>query len=241
MDNANVLYTQAKHYEEIGRLKANLDFASTSETAAIKKRINSPLHTLVDYHVILGHIPIPTIRNLMKGDVIPSIQWTEEDIRKVEECQESTTVKAIRKLHNNKTTRTASRILERLHMDLFEPKVIRNSKYYFPVIRDGFSGYIWTYKLAHKNESATFVIFQKLVKQLKNKFPDNPIVEIRSDGGTEFFNSSWNEFLKEQGIKWNEIPPYTPEKNRLAEKTNHLLNLIPLSCYKYNSSDEVLR
>ncbi|XP_066373477.1 uncharacterized protein [Miscanthus floridulus] len=62
-------------------------------------------------------------------------------------------------------------------------------------------------------------IFKKFARRAQNEFDVN-IKIVRSDNGTEFKNSSIEEFLDEEGIKYEFSVPYTPQQNGVVERKN---------------------
>ena len=46
---------------------------------------------------------------------------------------------------------------------------------------------------------------------------------IRTDGGGEFLNKRFQQYLREAGIQHTVSPPYSPAQNGLAERINHTI------------------
>ena len=129
-----------------------------------------------------------------------------------------------RRLTHAKTRgRNLTRPLERIHMDLFGPIFICDQNVYFFVLRDESTGYVWSFQMLNKKHETTLRHFRRCHDQLTTKFPQYPIAELRSDHGSEFFSTDWIKYLKHKGISHPPLPPYSPEKNGLVEKTNHIL------------------
>jgi transposase InsO family protein len=53
----------------------------------------------------------------------------------------------------------------------------------------------------------------------QNEF-DAKVKKIRSDNDTKFKNAQVEDFLDEEGIKNEILPPYTPQQNGVAERKN---------------------
>lgn len=142
----------------------------------------SPLHDILDYHVILGHVLEQTLRKMAKHGYIKITKFPQTSLDKIKYCQECRTVNATRQSHNHKTTREATRPLERIHMDLFGPIFIRGQNVYFFVLRDEFTGYVWSFQMLNKKQETTLRHFRRCHDQLTTKFPQYPIArtEIRS-------------------------------------------------------------
>lgn len=79
---------------------------------------------------------------------------------------------------------------------------------------------IFTYFLKSKNETYDkFVAFKnwaenKIGKRIKN---------VRSDNGTEFVNTNFEEMFKKAGIKHQRTVPRNPQSNGVAERANRTL------------------
>jgi len=61
--------------------------------------------------------------------------------------------------------------------------------------------------------------FKKFARRGQNEF-EVKIKKIRSDNGSEFKNTSIEEFLDEEGIKYEFSAPYTPQQNGVVERKN---------------------
>ena len=102
-----------------------------------------------------------------------------------------------------------SKVLEFLHMDLMGPMQVESigGKRYVFVVVDDFSRFTWVNFIREKSD--TFDVFKELCTQLQ-RAKDCGIVRIRSDHGTEFENSKFNEFCSTEGIKHEFSSPITP-------------------------------
>jgi hypothetical protein len=86
-----------------------------------------------------------------------------------------------------------------LHMDTVSPSRVRSmgGKWYVLFIVDDYSRYSWVFFLERKDK--VFEHFQSLALRLNNEHP-NCWKVIHSDNGTEFRNTSFDEFCLEHGI-----------------------------------------
>jgi transposase InsO family protein len=63
-------------------------------------------------------------------------------------------------------------------------------------------------------------VLKKFLKRAQNKF-DAKVNKIRSDNGTKFKNTQVEDYLDEEGIKHEFLPPpYTPQQNGVTERNN---------------------
>jgi transposase InsO family protein len=124
--------------------------------------------------------------------------------------------------HPAKNIVSPSRPLKLLHMDLFGPIAyisIDGNKYDL-VIVDDFSRFTWVFFLQDKSEAKEIV--KKFIRRVQNEF-ELKVKNIRSDNGSEFRNTQFEEFLDEEGIEHELSAPYTPQQNGIVERKNHTL------------------
>ncbi|KAI3718436.1 hypothetical protein L6452_19307 [Arctium lappa] len=107
-------------------------------------------------------------------------------------------------------------------MDLFGPVNIQSiaGKKYTLVIVDEYSRYTWVIFLRCKSDTPEELIsFVKKMEVLNNL----TVRSIRSDHGTEFKNSSLNNFFENKGISHNFSSVRTPQQNGVAERRNRTI------------------
>ena len=154
-------------------------------------------------------------------------------------CSACPAGKQVANTHPTKAYLSTSRVLELLHMDLFEPTTyasLGGNKYYL-VIVDDYSRYTWTFFLQDKAEVAS--IFKKFAKTAQNQF-DVKIKKIRSDNGKEFDNTNIEEYCDEIGIKHEFSSTYTPQQNGVVERKNRtLITLARTMLDEYNTSEKM--
>jgi transposase InsO family protein len=124
--------------------------------------------------------------------------------------------------HPSKNMMTTSRLLELLHMDLFEPIAylsIGGSKYGL-VIVDDFSRFTWVFFLQNKSETQSTL--NRFLRRAQNEF-ELKVKKISSDNGSEFKNLQVEGYLEEEGIKYEFFAPYTPQQNGVVERKNRTL------------------
>ncbi|XP_028548626.1 uncharacterized protein LOC110093684 [Dendrobium catenatum] len=137
-------------------------------------------------------------------------------------CSACTTSKGHRLPFSNKNHRTFIP-LAIVHTDVWGPAPVPSNQgfLYYVVFIDDFSRFTWVFPMRHKSE--VFEIFQKF-KTYVEKQTQFSIKCLRSDGGMEYLNNNFRNFLSHHGIAHQTSCPYTPEQNGLAErKHRHLL------------------
>jgi transposase InsO family protein len=175
------------------------------------------------------------LHNLQKeGNILELTNVAFERDRPCGACQVEKQVGAP---HHIKNIMTARRHLEMLHMDLFGPIAyisIGGNKYGLVII-DYYSRFTWVFFLHDKSE--TQVVLKKFLKRAQNEF-DGKIKKIRSDNGTEFNNTQVEDYLDEEGIKYEFLAPYTPQQNGVAEMKNMtLIEMTRTMLDEYKPSD----
>jgi transposase InsO family protein len=132
---------------------------------------------------------------------------------------------------------TATRLLKMLHMDLFGPVAyisIDGNKYDLVIIYD-YSYFTWVFFLQDKSE--TQEVLKKFLRRAQNEF-DVKVKKIRSDNNTKFKNTQVEDFLYEEGIKYEISAPYTPEQNGVAERKNRTpIEMARTMLNEYKTSD----
>jgi transposase InsO family protein len=129
------------------------------------------------------------------------------------------------------------RPLELLHMDLFGPiaYISFDGSKYCLVIVDDYSLFTWVFFLQEKSQ--TQETLKNFLRWAQNEFGLR-IKKIRSDNGTEFKNSKIEEFLEEEGTKYEFSSPYTPQQNSVVETKNRtLLDMARTMLDEYKISD----
>jgi hypothetical protein len=124
--------------------------------------------------------------------------------------------KIIAASHSPVNTMMTEQLGELLQMDTIGPSLVcpMDSKWYVLVIIDDFSRYSWVFFLECKDE--LFEHFQSLALRLHNEHP-NCLKAIRSDYGTEFRNSSFNQFCLEHVVGQEFSVPHVPQWNGVVK------------------------
>jgi transposase InsO family protein len=65
-------------------------------------------------------------------------------------------------------------------------------------------------------------IVKKFIRRAQNEY-ELKIKNVRSENGSEFWNTNIEEFLDEEGIKHEFSAPYTPQQNGIVERKNRTL------------------
>jgi hypothetical protein len=80
-------------------------------------------------------------------------------------------------------------------------------------------------------------VLKKFLRRAQNEF-DGKVKKIRSDNSTEFKYTQVEDFLDEEGIKHEFLPPYTSQQNGVVERKNHtLIEMARTMLDEYKTSD----
>jgi transposase InsO family protein len=176
------------------------------------------------WHRRLAHVKMRNLHKHQKDGHI--IGLTNIIFEKDRPCDAYQARKQVGTHHHAKNSMTTTRLLELLHMDLFDPITyisIGGNKYGLVII-DNYSRFTWVFFLQDKSE--TQEVLNKFLRRAQNEF-DAKVKKIRSDNGTEFKNTQVEDFLDEEGIKHEFLAPYTPQQNGVVERKN--LTLIKMA------------
>ena len=117
--------------------------------------------------------------------------------------------------------RHSTRRGEVIHGDVCGPMSVRSSlggSRYFVTFIDEYSGYVTVASIAKKSDVQYH--FKRYHVWLERRY-DCVIKVLHCDGGGEYH--ALDNYLESQGIEQRRLPPYSPEQNGMAERTNRTL------------------
>jgi hypothetical protein len=171
------------------------DFASAQ--SSLRCLISQSSSELWKWHRRLGHLSFNLLcrlsgLGLLRG--LPLLKFESDLV--CAPCRHGKMIVASHSLINTVMTKHPGQIL---HMDTVGPSRVHSigGKSYILVVVDDYSRYSWVFFLESKDE--VFEHFRILALRLNNEHP-NCLKSIRSDNGTEFRNTSFDEFCLEHGI-----------------------------------------
>ncbi|KAI3735591.1 hypothetical protein L6452_15098 [Arctium lappa] len=196
-----------------------IDMDSTiTENLCFLSKASSDVNWL--WHKRLSHLNFKTLNSLSSKELVsrlPQHSYAKESLCSA--CEKGKQTKASFK---SKQVSSVTSPLQLLHMDLFGPVNIQSiaGKKYTLVIVDEYSRYTWVIFLRCKSDTPEELIsFVKKMEVLNNL----TVRSIRSDHGTEFKNSSLNNFFENKGISHNFSSVRTPQQNGVAERRNRTI------------------
>ncbi|KAI3707390.1 hypothetical protein L6452_25856 [Arctium lappa] len=196
-----------------------IDMDSTiTENLCFLSKASSDVNWL--WHKRLSHLNFKTLNSLSSKELVsglPQHSYAKESLCSA--CEKGKQTKASFK---SKQVSSVTSPLQLLHMDLFGPVNIQSiaGKKYTLVIVDEYSRYTWVIFLRCKSDTPEELIsFVKKMEVLNNL----TVRSIRSDHGTEFKNSSLNNFFENKGISHNFSSVRTPQQNGVTERRNRTI------------------
>ncbi|XP_021734165.1 uncharacterized protein LOC110700891 [Chenopodium quinoa] len=172
------------------------------------------------WHKRFGHASFSLLDKLRSKELVeglPSIKFLKDKV-----CSACVKGKQTRISFKYKNMVSTTKLLELIHMDLCGPMRIqsRSGKRYVMVIVDDFSRYTWVFFLVSKDD--TFDQFVAFVKKEQRR-TGHQLVHLRSNHGTDFENSKFDEFCEEHGMDHNFSASKTPQQNGVVERKNRSL------------------
>lgn len=168
----------------------------------------------IDWHSRLGH-PHPSYQLALVPNSI------------ISKCE----IRTLCKLQNvsfKSHFKEVGSILQAVHVDLVGPFPVQSNSgcSYFLSITDQFSGQKVVKFLRNKHNA--FKQFHEFKKEAE-KQTSHHLRIIVSDSGGEFINSNFKNICASEGIKHHVSPPYTPQNNGLAKRSNQTI-LVKARC-----------
>ncbi|KAJ9561321.1 hypothetical protein OSB04_006481 [Centaurea solstitialis] len=172
------------------------------------------------WHTRFCHLNFHTLAKLVKLKLVkglPNIKFEKDHL-----CSACEMGKLKRSSHRTKSDPSFDKPLMMLHVDLCGPiaKQSLNGKKYILVLIDEFSRYTWVEFVKKKSHVPLLLI--NLMKRLQ-VFHGVQVRVIRSDNGSEFKNSTIEDYLTSVGITHNFSAQSTPQQNGVVERKNRTL------------------
>ena len=177
-----------------------------------------PSQTINDWHLKLAHIGKKKILALADMEMI-KIKDPTETI----ECTSCDAAKMKRKAFSKSMPPKADNIGEVIYSDVcgkISPPTMFGEQYIVTFI-DELSGYISVFLIKHKSD--VFSHFKDVRAHLNNQNATTSVKMFVSDGGGEYIDTDFQDFLKEKGIVHVKTPPNTPQRNGKSERLNKIL------------------
>lgn len=171
------------------------------------------------WHKRLGHFHIKGMQRMANHDAVrglPQLHFSKHT------CTGCLLGKHTRTKIPKEATFHATKILQLVHSDVcgpFRTPSLGGARYFVTFI-DDFSKKTWIYFIATKDQVLSK--FRHLVTLLENS-TGKCIQALRSDNGGEYTSAAFHEYCLSKGIAREFAPPYTPQRNGIAERRNRSL------------------
>jgi hypothetical protein len=206
--DSHVLDSSGKRVYGISHI-GNVFHADCSSTqSSLRCLISQSFSKLWKWHRRLGHLSFDLLcqlsgLGLLRG--LPLLKFESDLV-----CAPCHHGKMIAASHSPVNTMMTEHLGQLLYMDTVGPSRVRSmgGKWYVLVIVDDYSRYSWVFFLESKEK--VFEHFRSLALRLNNEHP-NYLKVIRSDNGTEFRNTSFDEFCLEHEIDQQFSAPHVPQ------------------------------
>lgn len=174
------------------------------------------------WHRRLGHAGADTIKRMIKGNLVDGVEVVGPTEMKAlcEDCIYGT--HTTHPFPDSSSTETEA--LQRVYIDIWGPSPVQSAggSKYFMLIVDGATSYRSVHFLSNKSADATLNVFKEFHRQAERQ-TGKTLRRVRVDMGREWFNASWDTYVKEHGIVLDFTTPYAHQQNGKAERSMRTL------------------
>nr|KAJ0205508.1 hypothetical protein LSAT_V11C500231720 [Lactuca sativa] len=172
------------------------------------------------WHKRFSHLNFKNLSKISNQDLVRGLP--KFSVVKDKMCSACEQGKQTKSSFKPKSCSSISVPLHLLHMDLFGPIPVHSlgGNKYTLVVVDEFTRFTWVVFLKKKSHVAQEII--SLIRK-NETLTGLKVKQLRSDHGTEFRNSTLEEFCDHKGIRQNFSAPRTPQQNGVAERRNRTL------------------
>lgn len=216
IDNATMTIEAFAHRENTKGLYRLQTDSSNPKPEAHSLRLRSQA---VLWHRRLGHFHARGMKRMIVSEAVKGLPHFQIPTHTCSGCQLG---KHARTKVPKETSFHASKILELVHSDVCGPFKICSTggARYFATFIDDFSKKTWIYFIAQKSQ--VLEKFQHFVQSVQN-LTGQTVRALRTDNGGEYTSKAFSDFCSFKGITRELTPPYTPQRNGVAERRNRSL------------------
>jgi hypothetical protein len=172
------------------------------------------------WHQRLGHLNYKRVLKMASLGSVKGLAFFN-DLCPSNHCYGCLQGKMCRTPFSSTRTKT-TQIGQVIHSDVCGPMEIatQDGERYYVIFTDGYSGWCEIHLLKQKSEvPEAFKVFSSKMEADTNK----KIKVLRSDGGGEYCSKDFRDWLANSGIIHRITPPYTPQLNGVAERSNRTI------------------
>ena len=210
-------------------LSAEATISSNLAEKALSAKSHKVTPDLILWHRRLGHLNQDSLKHFFTNTdlekeygKVPSLGSEGPTTTSCTTC----ILSKQRRSHSSKPVTRATVPFQLIHSDSCGPLPISfgGSRYYILYI-DEFTRYVFVYFLKTKGSEECTSSFEHLLNYLKTQYSQYPVQRFRSDNGRgEYSNRCFQDLLGQMGIVFQPSPPYTQDKNGLAERMIQTIN-----------------
>ena len=170
------------------------------------------------WHRRLGHIGAETVHEMVNKNLVDGLNISGE-LTMRGRCEDCIFGKHSTHPSNDKGYRETN-VLERIHIDIWGPAQIQSAggASYFMLLMDGYSSYRTIALLKSKSVDTTLHVFKTYYVKAERQ-TGKKLRRVRLDMGREWYNKTWEEYRREQGLIFEFTTPYTHQQNGTAERS----------------------
>ena len=176
------------------------------------------LRTLQQWHEHLAYVNYHTIIDMVRKNILRTSSNVDSEIPTCNACIQG---KMSRPPFKSSTSPPAPDSGHTTHADLIGPLETKSQQGYRYILTlvDDHSRFTTAFPIHHKSD-AKFRILHYLKNLIERGL--QPRI-LRSDNGTEFFNSTLRRFMIKNGMQQQSSTRYSPQQNGVAERANRTL------------------
>ena len=191
-----------------------LDFQPTSDCSNAMVNEGTKLSNEMLWHQRYGHLGVQNLKKLANDKLVEGFNFDAK--KNLEFCKACTQGKLHRCSFPTRGATRASEPLGLVHSDLcrkINTKSCSGAEC-FLTFKDDKTRYVWVYPLKQKSD-----VFNQFLewKAAVKKSSGHKVKTLRTDNGSEFTSTEFQNYLKSERIKHKLTVPKTPEQNGVAE------------------------
>ena len=178
------------------------------------------LHTIQEWHNILGHINTDMIKKMAKEKLVKGMEISDNNDKF--DCQSCIKGKSGQKPFAKQSLTQYTKVADLIVSDVAGPVRTRSlqGNYYYVSFTDVSTRYTKIYFMQQKNEAlGYFKLFNKFLETQHNA----SIKMLPVDNGKEFVHNEFKDYLNSKGTILRTTAPYSPAQNGLAKRLNRTL------------------
>lgn len=167
------------------------------------------------------HTSVSTLRKMERSGAVHGLEATKSTKQIGQVCEACVEGKATNNAHTRRS-KSSKAPLELMHTDLTGPITPEglNGEKHAQLLVDDYSGAIWVSTMKAKSGATEGTKQMVLHAQ---KLTGRKVITIRPDGAKELTEGQTKKFLDENGTLIDPIPPYSPQSNGRAERSNRTI------------------